>query len=69
MEASMTLTPELKQAVERAGEEPVLLEDPETKTAYVVVKREVYERLMAPLAAERVDRSLYEFGEFHPIAS
>jgi hypothetical protein len=27
MEVSMTLTPELKQAVERTGEEPVLLED------------------------------------------
>jgi hypothetical protein len=61
--------PELKQAVERAGEGPVLLEDPEAPTAYVVVKREVYERLLALFAVERVDRSLYEFGEFHPISS
>jgi hypothetical protein len=31
----MTLTPELKQAIEKAGEEPVLVEDPDTHTAYV----------------------------------
>ena len=69
METSMTITPELKQAVERAGLEPVLLEDHETKTAYVVVKREAYERLLALLAVERIDRSLYEFGEYHPFES
>jgi hypothetical protein len=63
----MTITPELKQAVEQAGENPVLLEDPETKTAYVVVKREVFEQLMKLMSVEQVDRSLYEFGEFHPI--
>jgi hypothetical protein len=63
----MTITPELKQAVEQAGEKPVLLEDPETKTAYVVVKREVFEQLMKLMSVEQVDRSLYEFGEFHPI--
>jgi uncharacterized protein (DUF427 family) len=44
MELSMTITRELKHALERSGEEPVLLEDPETRTDYVVVKREVYER-------------------------
>jgi hypothetical protein len=69
MEVAMTITPELKQAVERAGEEPLLLEDPETNTSYVVVKRQVYERLLTLLAVERVDRSLYEFGEFHPTPS
>jgi hypothetical protein len=65
----MTITPESKEAVEQAGMEPVLLVDPETKSAYVVVKREIYERLLGLLAVERVDRSLYEFGEFHPISS
>jgi len=29
----MTLTPELKEAVEKAGDEPVRVEDPETHTA------------------------------------
>jgi hypothetical protein len=63
----MIITPELKQAMQRAGEEPLLLEDPESNTAYVIVKREVFERLLELLAVERVDRSLYEFGEFHPV--
>lgn len=62
----MTLTPELLQAVERSGEEPVRLEDPETRRAYVLVRAEVYERMRALAAIDHVDRSLYEFGEFHP---
>jgi hypothetical protein len=62
----MTLTPELKQAVERAGEEPVRVEDPETRTAYVLVREDVYRRMRELIAIDHADRSLYEFGEFHP---
>jgi PHD/YefM family antitoxin component YafN of YafNO toxin-antitoxin module len=40
------LTPELKQAVEQAGDSPVRLTDPETHRAYVLVSAEVYERLV-----------------------
>jgi hypothetical protein len=62
----MTLTPELKQAVEKAGEEPVRVEDPETHTAYVIVREDVYRRMCELTAVDHTDRSLYEFGEFHP---
>lgn len=62
----MTITREQKAAVERAGIEPVVIEDPETRTAYVILKRDVYDRLLKLMEVERVDRSLYEFGEFHP---
>ena len=41
----MTLTRELKQAVEEAGDEPVRVEDPETHTAYVVIKEDLYRKL------------------------
>ena len=41
-----TLTPELKQAVEQAGDSPVRLMDPETHRAYVLVSAEVFERLL-----------------------
>jgi hypothetical protein len=41
-----TLTPELKQAVEYAGDSPVRLMDPETHRAYFLVSAEVYERLL-----------------------
>ncbi len=34
-----TLTPELKQAVEQAGDLPVRLMDPQTNRAYVLVSR------------------------------
>ena len=62
----MTLTPELKQAIEKAGEEPVRVEDPETHTAYLLVREDVYRRMCALPAIDHSDHSLYEFGEFHP---
>ncbi len=40
-----TLTPELKQEIEKAGGNPVRLEDPETHAAYVLLKAEEYDRL------------------------
>jgi len=44
-----TLPPELKQAIEQAGEELVRLEDPHTRQTYVVLKAEVYENIRAIL--------------------
>jgi hypothetical protein len=42
-----TITPEIRQAIEQAGDRPVHLTDPETNFVYVVVRAEVYERLRA----------------------
>ena len=42
-----TLTPELRQAIEQAGDSPVRLTDPETHRDYVVVSAEVFERLLS----------------------
>src|SRR5258708_916221 len=39
------LTPELKQAIEQAGDELVRLEDPQTRQTYVLLKSEVYEKI------------------------
>jgi hypothetical protein len=61
----MTLTPELKQAVEKAGDAPVRVEDPETHTAYVIVREDVFRRLSNLTTIDHADRSLHEFGEFH----
>jgi hypothetical protein len=61
----MTLTPELRQAVEEAGDEPVRVEDHETHTAYLIVREDAYRRMHALTAFDHSDRSLYEFGEFH----
>jgi hypothetical protein len=41
-----TLTPELKQAVAKAGDSPVRLMDPDTHRAYVLVSAEIFERLV-----------------------
>ena len=40
-----TLTPEQRQEIQRAGEEPVRLADPETRTEYVLLKADVYDRI------------------------
>jgi len=40
-----TLTPELKHALEQAGDSPVRLTDPETHRNYVLVSADVYDRL------------------------
>jgi hypothetical protein len=47
-----TLTPELKQAIEQAGDEVVRLEDPQTRQTYVLLKAEVYESLREVLGDE-----------------
>ena len=62
----MTISPELKAEVERSGDEPIRLEDPETKTAYVVIREDVYRELQRLAVIDHSDRSLYEFGEFYP---
>jgi hypothetical protein len=61
----MTLTPELKRAVGKAGEEHVRVEDPETHTAVLIVREDVVRRMYGLTAIDYSDRSLYEFGEFH----
>ena len=63
----MNIPLDLKQAVERAGDEPVRLEDPDTHRAYLVIKEEVYRKLRGTVAAETVDPSFYEYGEFLPL--
>jgi hypothetical protein len=61
----MTLTPELKQAVEKAGDEPVRVEDPETHTAYVVIREDLYRQLRE--AVPESDFTLQEFEELTPL--
>jgi hypothetical protein len=62
----MTLTPELKRAVEQAGDEPVRVEDPETHTAYLIVREEIYREMLEHTAIDHSDLSLHEFSEFYP---
>jgi len=50
-----TLTPELRQAVELAGDQPVEITDPQTNAAYVLLKADVYKR-MREILDEQEDR-------------
>jgi hypothetical protein len=49
-----TLSPELRQEIEKAGGNPVRLDDPETNTAYVLLKAEEYDRLKPSQASQQV---------------
>ena len=49
-----TLTAELRQEIAKAGGNPVRLEDPETNTAYVLLRAEEYDRLKPGLGSENV---------------
>ena len=43
----MTISPELRQALEEAKGEPLRIEDPENQAAYVVVKADAYAKMRA----------------------
>src|SRR5689334_11635037 len=47
-----TVTPELRHEIERSGNQPVRLSDPETQNEYVILKAEIYERLQALVAGQ-----------------
>jgi hypothetical protein len=42
-----TLTPEHRQEIQRAGEEPVRFADPEPQTEYVILRADVYDCIRA----------------------
>ncbi len=60
---SIELSEELRREVERAGQVPVRLVDPQTKEEFVVLRADIYQRLRRLLDAERIDPSFYEFEE------
>jgi hypothetical protein len=45
-----TLSPEQKQAIDRAGDAPVRITDPDSDASFVLMRSEVYERML--VAAE-----------------
>jgi hypothetical protein len=60
------LTPELRQQIAKAGDEPLRVEDLETKTTYLIVREDVYRKLKEQAVIDHADPSLYEVGEFFP---
>jgi hypothetical protein len=66
VEAPMTIPAELRQAIERAGNEPVRIEDPEIRGTYVLLRADVYERMRALMEAEEIDPSFFEIDDFEP---
>ncbi len=54
----MTITTEMKQAVARAGIEPVRVNDPETGTLYVLIREDVYRQMREIVGLESAEREL-----------
>ena len=54
----MNITPEIRQAIERSGGEPLRLEDPLNRETYILLKASAFEkieRLVAPLISKEND--------------
>ncbi|HEV3417106.1 MAG TPA: hypothetical protein VG056_09845 [Pirellulales bacterium] len=64
-----TLTPEQRQEIKVAGQQPVRVEDPETKTAYLIVREELFRRMREMVEVEKIDPKLFEFGDFTPLVT
>jgi hypothetical protein len=62
------LTPEQRRAVNSAGDQPVLVEDPETHQAYVILKADLYDRMRSAIEEEEIDPSLFEIDDFEPLS-
>ena len=57
----MDITPEIRQAIERSGDEPIRLEDPVSCETYVLLKASTFERIeriLAPLIGKQDDWQL-----------
>jgi hypothetical protein len=57
----MNITPEIRQAIEQSGDEPLRLEDPLNHESYVLLKASTFERIeraLAPLIAKQDDWNL-----------
>jgi hypothetical protein len=67
MEVPMMIPTEWRQAIERAGDQPVRIEDSQTHAAYVLLKAEVYERLRAMTEMEEIDPSFFEIDDFESV--
>jgi PHD/YefM family antitoxin component YafN of YafNO toxin-antitoxin module len=61
IEETTTLSPELKPAIEKADDQPVRVEDPETQTASVIIREDDYHRLRNTVPES--DLTLHEFEE------
>ncbi len=73
---NVPLTDEQKQALERAGGEPLTLVDPTTNATYVLLRSEVYDRLKPALdddltpeqVGQLVERAMREYDEGDPLS-
>ncbi len=54
-----TLTPEQKRAIAQAGEAPVRVSDPDSNASFVLLRADVYERMLAASGGEFDPREGY----------
>jgi hypothetical protein len=62
-----TITPEIREAINKSAGEPARVEDPETHRVYVLLDEETYHQLRQLKDIDRSDLSLQEFEDFQPL--
>ena len=63
----MTITSEMKHAVEQAGIEPVRVEDPVNGTTYILIREAVYRQMREIVSLESSERELDVFQDTRPL--
>jgi hypothetical protein len=62
-----TITPEQRQLIEQAGDEPVRISDAESNREYVLLSADIFDRMRHLLEVEEIDPSFFEIGNFEPV--
>jgi hypothetical protein len=56
-----TFTPEMRKALEKAGEQPLEIIDPETQQRYMLLKADVFDRIHLLLAGDPLSKEEQKF--------
>ena len=54
-----TLSPEQKQAIDQAGDAPIRITDPDSDASFVLIRAEVYERMLVAAEGDLDPREFY----------
>ena len=65
--STIGLSPEQRRLVEQAGDEPVRIDDPDTRETYILVKEGVYRRLREVIGPPEAERAFRGPADNHPV--
>ncbi len=64
----MNITPEIRQAIQRSGDEPLRLEDPLSRETYVLLKASAFDRMERLLAPRIGNQDEWQSADAYAVA-